>query len=514
MRDFSLRRHLRWTLFLLLGLALPGVALADDNVLHIVQNGTTNAGDIVQSGLGNQAGTIALPLEQNGVFDDLVLTQSGDDNTIGLGGRGLVQTGTASTDGSPANSATILQNSDGNVIGELVQTTLGVHGTTGNTLGITQDKKGTNTIGSAVQVQDSGAAANVAEITQTGFRNWIDQVSQHTTSGEADNHIVLTVTGDDNGIDTGSLAGAGSLAVLARSSGAAPSQIRQDGDLSGGAQNVTRLAITGDFNQFGVTQLGVDNSVAESITGSGNSFGTYQQGEHNQIASGGIAGDGNDLGIRQLGSSNIATAVLNWSSSDNEVGIGQIGDSNTADLAMKGDHGLVGISQDGRGHVASIDTVGDRNVILAMQVNAGRTSSVGDSLTVSVNGDGNNGLDGISAAAFSGAALEASLQAPALSRALLVTPDATLLVASLDSGLTLVPGMLAQLGEGDRMDISVGASRASDGNFFAVLQSGSGQSVTARVNGNANQFAVVQVNDDDTAVVSQDGDNNVAGIIQ
>ena len=87
-------------------------------------------------------------------------------------------------------------------------------------------------------------------------------------------------------------------------------------------------------------------------------------------------------------------------------------------------------------------------------------------------------------------------------------------MASLDSGLALVPGMLAQLGEGDHMMTKYASCCASDGNLFAVRQSGSGQSVTARVNGSAAIQFAVQVNDDDTAVVSQDGDNNVAGIIQ
>src|SRR3569623_3161374 len=222
-------------------LLVSTVAFGSDNYLHIVQDGNTHSGLVVQSGLGNQAGNATLPVHQQGVFDALALTQSGDDNTIGLTGRGLVQDGTGSTDGSAANRATILQQSNVNSIGELVQTTLGTHASTGNFLTVNQLNGGSNTVGSIEQVQGSGASANVADFTQNGLSNWLQLQSQNTTSGEGDNHVTLSITGDYNGIDPGNTDAAGPLAILARSAGASSSEIVQDGDLSGGAANAISL---------------------------------------------------------------------------------------------------------------------------------------------------------------------------------------------------------------------------------------------------------------------------------
>jgi hypothetical protein len=512
-----LRVCLIGAVWLLLG---ADIALADSNFLKIIQDGDTHQGLVKQTGLSNQAGTDTLPGHLEGVYDDLTLTQSGDNNTIGLTGHGLVQNGTGSVDGKAANVATIVQNSNGNAIGELVQTTLGTHPTTGNTLTVTEDygrnggDSGNNTIGSISQVQDEADSANFATLTQTGAHNWLDSLSQHTTSGEGANHVTLTVTGDYNGVDSGSLARAGTLAVLANGVGAASAAIVQDEDTSGGADNIIDLTITGNYNQFGLTQLGTDNSVGEEITGDGNSFGVYQSGHHNQLAAGGVAGDGNDLGISQTGNDNSISAVLHWSSSDNEVAIGQYGDSNEADLSLKGDNGLVGVSQNGTGHFAKITTVGDKNVVLAIQDNDGLTASVGNSMTVSITGDRNNGLDGIAAQSFTGDALNAAAKAPIIPRAFVIAPDATMLVSSLRGGLTLVPGLLVQWGDNNTMNIDVGDRVTSSDNLFAAEQKGDGNLITATVNGSNNQFVVTQVGDDDIAAIDQSGDRNIAVITQ
>jgi len=502
----------------------PALAFADNNFLNIIQDGDTHNGVVTQTGVGNQAGTTDLPVHQEGVFDDLILTQSGDNNNIGTAtpGRGLLQNGTASIDGSAANAATIVQNSNGNHIGELVQTTLGTHPITGNTLAVTQDfganggPSGNNTIGSIEQVQDNGQSANFAAIVQTGARNWLAGLSQRTTSGDGDNRVTATFTGNDNGSAPGNsraLNGVGPLAVLARSSGATASSILQGDDLSGGAGNAIDLAVTGDYNQFGLTQLGTDNSVGGAIiTGSSNSLGTYQSGDHNQITSGGIAGDSNDLGIRQVGSANLISAILNWSSSDNSVGIGQFGQGNWANLALKGNGGIVGLSQNGANHLATIQTVGNGNLVLAIQDYAGLNRSSGDALHVSIIGDGNNGLAGNSAQSFTGPALQVALAAPDIPRSLLVAPDAGVLRPGSPRGL--MPGVLLQWGEGNTITIEVGAARTSDNNLFAVLQKGNGGAVTAHVNGNSNQFVAVQQGNDDVAVINQDGNGNIAAIAQ
>ena len=507
---------LKWLPILVVGALLPNRALAADNGndLHFVQDGNANQGSVVQTGQDNKAGTAALPVHQTGVFDDLSLTQSGDDNNIGLANRGLVQDGSPSTDGSAANSATILQQSNGNSIGELVQTTLGLHPSTGNVLTVNQLTGGSNTARSIEQVQGSGDAANVATFTQNGVANWLEKLSQQSTSAGSNNLITLTFTGNYNGIDPGNQTGPGPLAILARSVGAAASQIVQGGDLSGGAANLISLAITGDFNQYGLTQLGADNSVAESITGLRNSFASYQLGQHNQVVSGGIAGDDNDVGLRQRGDANTASAVLNWSSSFNEVGIGQDGSSNTADISLKGDHGVAGISQNGNSHVARIETIGDKNVVLGIQVNSGLTAALGDDMSVSIKGSDNNGLVHNSSQLFTGPAFVAAQVPLGLSRSLLIAPDATLLLASLTPSITLVPGLLVQWGDGNQMAITVGTTSPSDANLFAALQQGNGNVITATVNGSSNQFVVTQRSDENLVGLEQAGTGNNAAVAQ
>jgi hypothetical protein len=179
---------------------------------------------LIQTGTGNTAGTDSLHITQNGVDNRLTITQSGDDNTIGTTGRGVIQTGTASSDNSRANIATVVQNSNGNSIGELVQTTEGAHATTGNIATVTQDLHGLNTIVSLEQVQGANAGSNVATVTQTGTGNWLELLSQTATLDEGNNTIAFQATGDDNGVRTGGGA-RGDLGTLALQSGAASASL-------------------------------------------------------------------------------------------------------------------------------------------------------------------------------------------------------------------------------------------------------------------------------------------------
>lgn len=498
----------------LLGL-LPLPVLADNNLGNIVQDGDTNEASIVQTGTGNSAGDDNNDIEQHGVRNLLSLTQSGDGNDIGRSGRGIVQTGTLSDDAAVSNSATIVQQSNGNSIGELVQSTLGTHATTGNTLVVMQLTGGSNTSRSIEQVQGSADAANFADITQNGLGNWLERLSQQSGSNEGSNRVSLTFTGDYNGVSHGAEDRVGALRVLAAGAGSAAGAIVQDTDLSGGAGNTIELALTGSFNQYGATQIGVDNSLFQSITGIGNSFGAYQAGRHNQITSGGVAGDGNDIGIRQLGEANAASTVLRRASSDNEVGVGQDGDANRADVTLEGNHGIIGASQQGNGHIANIAITGDRNVVLGVQINDRLTASVGDTLRVSINGSDNNGVAGGGPQSFSGAALDAARGGETIARAFVVTPDASLMLAPSAPALgPLVPGVLVQWGEGNQMDIRVGTTAAASGNLFAALQKGNGSTLTATVNGMANEFVVLQLGDGDEAGINQDGVGNSIGIRQ
>jgi hypothetical protein len=498
-------------------LAGAAAARADDNSIDIVQNGNTHEGSLIQTGTGNVAGTDTLHLTQNGVDNFLSITQSGDDNDIGTILRGVLQTGTVSDDNARANSATVLQNSDGNSIGELVQTTEGTHATTGNTLTVTQNigrgSGNDNTIVSIEQVAGSGAGANTATVTQTGISNWLQTLSQRSSGGSGNNWITFVATGNNNGFDG---SGIGTLAPLAGATGALASSLVQDTGTSGGGGNVINLTITGNSNQFGMQQVGVDNGAGITITGLSNSFGSYQFGRHNQITAGGIAGDGNDMGIRQDGEANVASAVLNWSSSDNRIAIGQLGDSNDAGIALRGDGNLFGISQRGRGHIATITATGDNNLALAVQYNDGSTNSVGNTLTLSITGMDNNGLAG-GLASFTGDALLFAERAPLLGPTLLLSPDASALLpaaARSGGGLLLVPGVLAQWGEDNEMTIRVGNTRSSDFNLFAALQKGDRNTIVASIDGSYNQFVALQRGNDNIALASIDGNHNLVAISQ
>jgi hypothetical protein len=490
-----------------------GMARADDNFSIVVQDGSTHQGTIIQTGNGNNAGSEALKVTQSGVENYLYLTQSGDDNDIGLTGRGLIQTGTVSLDSARANSATIVQNSNGNTVGEIVQTTLGLHATTGNTLTLTEDLGDGNTITSIEQVAGDGASSNIASATLTGSLNWFDKLYQRTTSAEGDNSITLQVTGDRNGTNA-TQDGPGGLAVLAQGTGATPSALIQRDDISGGSSNRIVLTITGTFNQFGVEQVGTDNSVGAVVSGLSNSFAAYQLGRHNQVSTGGIAGDSNDMGIRQVGEANAASAVLHYSSSDNRIAIGQTGDDNEADIDLQGDDNIMGASQRGAEHLAEITVRGSDNVLLAVQANDGATASLRNSLTVTVAGSNNNALSAGSPQSFTGAALTASLSAALVPSSLFVAPDATTLLGAYGSNLLAVPGALIQWGEDNTIDIAVGETTASDGNLFSALQKGRGNTLVASIEGSRNQFVVLQQSDGNIAYTSQVGTNNLIGIRQ
>ncbi len=499
------------------GMAVPFTALADDNLGNIIQDGNSHSALILQTGKNNSAGDASNDIEQRGFANFLSLTQSGDENTAGLVGQGLFQSGTASTDGSASNSATIVQNSNGNAIGEMVQVNLGAHATTGNVLAITQDLSGDNTITSVVQTTGAGASSNTAEISQTGEWNWLDVLSQTTSSGQGDNEVLLDITGSYNGIN-GTSNGVGALRGLSLSSGAAASQIIQDSDISGGAGNRARLMIIGDYNRFGLTQYGVDNTVGTLVLrGSGNAIGSFQLGWNNQINPGDIVGDGNDLGIRQVGNANIVDVNIITDATygpNNAVGIGQNGDANGAHVKVLGSTNIAGTSQLGTRHEATVDITGDRNVVLGVQINPGQTASIGNAMNVKITGDNINGMLGGSAAGFSGVALDLANLAPQVSAALIVAPDASLMLTPGGGGARLMPGLIVQWGEANDLSIVVGANGLSANDLFAVMQKGSRNRATATVDGMGNQFVILQAGDDNVAQLNQAGDYNVAAISQ
>ncbi|HEY8593639.1 MAG TPA: hypothetical protein VIL84_00195 [Devosiaceae bacterium] len=485
-------------------------SLAASNTAVLTQDGATNTATITQtSGSGNMAGDTGQDMEQHGYTNVLTITQSGADNQIGLYASGLDQTSDQpSGDDAPSNTATINQTSDGNSVGLLQQISQGAHASTGNSLMVNQETGTDNTIHRILQTQTDENAANTATLTESGASNWIERVQQESASVGAANEATVTITGSNNG--------GGSLGVLAYSAGGTPSTIIQSSDLvAGGANNQIDLSITGDDNQFGITQYGANNSVGTlSISGSSNSLGTYQRGDTNLINAGNIGGDTNDVGIYQSGDSNTATLNLNYSSSTNEAAIGQYGDYNTASLNVTGDSNYAGIGQLGDSNYGSVAVTGSTNVVLGVQVNTGGVGGIGNDLTVGITGDGNNALIGGSTAAFTGAAALVANAGPLVSDLILTAPGASSVLSPYSSANLLTPGALVQLGEDNHMDIQVGAISTSNNNLFAAVQAGTGNMLSASVNGDGNQFAILQSGNGNTSSISQTGNGNVIGISQ
>lgn len=394
-----------------------------------------------------------------------------------------------------------------------MQTTEGAHATTGNTATVTQDLHGLNTIVSLEQVQGANAGSNIATVTQTGTGNWLELLSQTATLNEGDNTIHFEARGNYNGVRTGGGA-RGDLGTLALQSGAASASLIQGLDVSGGAGNSIVLSLVGNYNQYGMTQLGSDNSAGVTISGLSNSFGSYQLGRHNQITTGGIAADANDIGIRQVGHDNVASIVLNDHSTLNDIAVGQDGDGSHATIALLGTGNMFGLSQSGWNHQATINATGANNVIYAIHANDPVTGNLGNVLDVTIFGDGNNGLSSGALRSFTGKALDFASLAPALSSTLILAPDLFGVIGARPSNLMLIPGALVQIGESNHIDIDVGNLFASNNNLFAVLQKGDRNATSFTINGNFNQAVALQVGNDNVATAYIEGNSNLVAIRQ
>jgi hypothetical protein len=313
---------------------------ADDNKAYVEQTGNANQASVTQSGDGNDAGGVSSAILQSGASNRLTILQSGDGNDIGLAANGLLATETGVVQRSAAgtsdqNTLTITQSSNGNTVGSAVQLSGGKF----NTATITQGGTGGNAVNSFVQKQSS-SQRNIAMITQTGSGNVLDRVVQAVRSGgPADpNEVTVTMSGASNGDPADTLGG------FAASSGAETSTIRQGRfnptglDQLGDIGNKIVLEVSGDDNQFGLTQLGRLNTVGTiAISGSRNQLGTYQSsigGLGNAISLAAVGGSDNDIGIRQVGSDNLAGVDV--SGDFNQFGLAQTGDANDATVTISG----------------------------------------------------------------------------------------------------------------------------------------------------------------------------------
>lgn len=359
-----MKLHLAFASATALGLVMATGAFADENEAYLLQDGTGNSASVTQNSnaiAGNQAGTSTDAVNQTGSNNVLVILQSGDDGEIGVrsdteqyfnpdypssGGipqftityQGVNQT----SSGAGSNTATLTQNGNGSVIGDLQQTSSGK--ALGNSATATQT--GDNTINHIWQTQNSASVGNVIIATQDGSGNTIDRIDQRGTgTGSSNNSITVDISGNNNG--TVHLNGLSNFySSRAWAAGATQSALIQNNYGLNGATlwpevygNVIDLDISGDNNQFGMTQKGTVNTTGTvTISGDNNTFGSYQAGNNNVIGTGGIAGNFNDVGIYQSGDANTATVdVLIGTSDNNGLTIAQVGNNNDANASITGD---------------------------------------------------------------------------------------------------------------------------------------------------------------------------------
>ncbi|MGR3270479.1 hypothetical protein [Thalassococcus profundi] len=362
---------------------LAGTAWAgDDNNAFLDQDGANNIASITQSGDRNDAGTTNQQVTQTGYgYNTLTIDQSGSDNAVGLGSNadstlaGVTQT-RGNNSGSlltrRSNEMSITQTSGGNTVGSAVQVSSGQGR---NDLTITQDGSGSNVIRSVYQRQSS-SVVNIATITQEGSGNTLARVSQSANEGGNYNPNEITVTMSDTNNGAGTLNGA------AVASGALSSTLIQGG--SDTKANKITLVVSGDQNQFGVSQYGNYNTVGTlTIGGSENEVGVYQEGSTNSLSLGTVSGTENNLGLRQVGSFNTADVDVMGSYNGVANGFG----SNVA-----GDLGLTAglMVQFGDGNSIDLTVTGANNVFASSQSSTGTGAGTGNS----INGTQDNSLGG------------------------------------------------------------------------------------------------------------------------
>lgn len=516
-----------------------GIAFADDNVADssqsgsdndvlieqnsgslneaaIEQDGDGNDTNILQTGDRNIAARTSAPLLQDGDDNEIDVVQSGNVNRVGTRGFRNDQLG----DG---NVLDVDQTSNSNTVGEFRQESTASTGGS-NTLTILQEGGDRNFVGTAFQT-NTGGSDNTGDIAQSGARNYLDSLSQTGS----DNTINAEFTGDRNGADGATIGNpaVGSLSGVAAATGAASSALTQDG-----AGNMIDLLITGDDNQFGVSQTGNDNTVGTlTVTGNDNDLGIVQgdatSGDRNEVALGTVEGDGNNIGVLQTNDDNFAQIDLIGFSDDNVVDIeqqGKFGGSGNAVVSIEGtfnggDNNAVEILQQSSGD-AMVGINGDRNDVRVRQFNteianitigsgsgegdgnfldvvqANGTGSNPNSVTVEIYGDDNN------RGSFTGDAFTVG--------------DA---FSSEGGGLSfngLNAGEIDQgRGNGNSVNITVGSlTDEADDNLFAVGQRGSSNSVMGTIMGTANQAVVTQIGNMNTASFMQMGNGNNMGISQ
>lgn len=439
------------------------------NEAVIDQIGTDNRALIDQIGRGNRAGSDSMPMQQEGIFNTRDITQQGRNNAVGLEGPGLRQYGLLN-DRTLFNTIFILQKSDGNSVGSVFQESRGSNANGVNELSVTQETADRNRVGSVIQIQEAGQAAQSAEIVQSGVRNSITRIEQYSNDSgvEGPNEIDVLISGTNNGGRT--------LEGFALRPSLSDSAIVQEADGTVDVSvhgNQIGLTIFGDENRFGLRQGGRMNVIGPVfIEGDMNQLGLRQDGTSNRIWMAVVLGDRNEIGVDQL-VSNTATVDLIGHSDDNRIYAFQQGD-NTLLARIDGDENTLVTVQDydaraGYRKQAEIAISGSRNLVDLEQLGA-------NMFDLLLDGSGNN------------------------MGTLFGDADHELLTA----------GYFRQKGAGNSMKLTV----AGGDNQMGAKQAGLSNSIQARVRGEANQTAFVQLGDANRAVARQNGQNNSAGVFQ
>jgi hypothetical protein len=480
--------------------------LADSNSAHLIQSGESNSAAVTQGpGSHNFAGNDALAVRQSGNRNELTFLQSGSNNAIGAAGTGFLQA-------SGRNSATITQTSHGNSIVSVTQT--GIDSVTGgdalrrNILTVLQQSGDGNSIATIWQTRSefsSSRAANEASLTQSGASNHIEtllqsgfaQAARLTQTGAGNvidraeqrgprNTITLSLNGDGNG----TLDFAAANDIAGAWAGLAQGHVYQNNLLLGElAGNLLDLAITGNLNSFGFSQIGGDNVIAGTVDGDGNQTGVSQIGLSND-ASFDVAGDGNllfiDQGLWAFNHGNVADVLIDSAGRHgNQVGIRQGGLSNDARIDILGGGNLVNLTQESLlwGNATTLSITGDNNLLNARQ-NGGRNA-----LDITILGNGNNS-GGFTA------------EKPAF------------ITASLFSS-PLVPGDVIQDGSRNSISYQLGSEwQSADNNSFAFAQIGDNNTIIGSTRGSNNEVAILQRGDGNHAYFHQVGVGNIIGVSQ
>ncbi|WP_141101987.1 hypothetical protein [Oceanicola sp. 22II-s10i] len=338
-----------------LGMSAAGYA-GDENETFLVQSGSDNSASVAQQdGNGNTAGLFgSLAMMQDGDFNDLVVTQTGNNNAVGDLGPGVDQIG-------DRNAAVIGQNTNRNRVGIFQQQGQDGAVVLQNEATVIQGGGNFNLVTRVAQTNDgSTPSGNSVSLEQNGRRNMIGNtgflglgVIQTGSGNTADVNQVGNFNGSNG--QNGANWDVGTFAVSA-DTGPATTLAFQATLRQTGTNNVASIGLTGNRNLFALDQNGSQHRLSYSVLGNRNQ-GAFQM----------YGGDGNWAEALQMGNLNDTSALL--FGNDNFSDISQTGDENIGWFnVIMGDGNTLGTIQSGDANHSSTQVYfGDRNDVTVLQ---------------------------------------------------------------------------------------------------------------------------------------------------